>query len=328
MKRTSKKKKVSEIVEEIDNSKVSIVDNDKIKKGVAIVTAIWKRHELTGIILNYYNELKKEIPNLVLIAVGSEGDVSRKLAEDNGWNYVEASNAPLSQKWNKVFGEVVKYNVIGAIGIGSDDLLSKKVIQYILDKHNEDTLELIGFDRCWFYNVASKQLVCGDYNNIIDERFRNMTIGAGRFYSTKILRDLKYMPWGTEKVNRGLDATGSRILVNHGIKEKQIALDFGLIVDVKTRQNLNKFDIVKNPVVCDVSILDKNFKTEIDKINALPIEIEPEVIIEPSFKKPVNGEVRKYEVVRSTVWEMGKVLTLETSTAIAIAAKHKLKLIS
>ena len=155
-----------------------------------------------------------------------------------------------------------------------------------------------------------------------------MTIGAGRFYSTKILRQLRYMPWGTEKVNRGLDAAGSRILVNHGVKEKQIALDFGLIIDVKTRQNLNKLDMIKNPVNVDVSVLQNNFKNEIDRINALPIELEPEVIIEQTFTKPVNGEVRKYEVVRSTVWDVGKILTLETSTAMAIGAKHKLKLIS
>ena len=67
-----------------------------------MLTCVWKRPKLTKIILSYYSKLKKEIKNTVnleLVAVGSEGNKSRKICEGAGFHYFEHENQPMSNKW-------------------------------------------------------------------------------------------------------------------------------------------------------------------------------------------------------------------------------------
>ena len=66
-----------------------------VKPTIALITAVWKRPELTGLVLNRFKNIKFELSNkinLELIAVGSEGDVSRRLCESRGFFYVEYEN--------------------------------------------------------------------------------------------------------------------------------------------------------------------------------------------------------------------------------------------
>ena len=54
------------------------------KPTIVLITAVWKRPELTGLVLNRFKNIKVELSNkikLALITVGSEGDVSRRLCE-------------------------------------------------------------------------------------------------------------------------------------------------------------------------------------------------------------------------------------------------------
>ena len=73
------------------------------QRTVALITAVWKRHELTDLVLNRFKSIKNEIAdeiNLELIAVGSEGTASRQLCEKHGFTYIEQDNMPLNRKYN------------------------------------------------------------------------------------------------------------------------------------------------------------------------------------------------------------------------------------
>ena len=70
------------------------------KRRVTLITAVWKRHYLTGLVLNRFRNIKAELADMIdleLIAVGSEGDKSQELCENYGFAYVEYDNMPLNR---------------------------------------------------------------------------------------------------------------------------------------------------------------------------------------------------------------------------------------
>ena len=74
------------------------------KPTFVLITALWKRPELTNVVLERFKNLKIEISdkfNLELIAVGSEGSESKKLSESKGFLYIEYKNSPLNIKFNQ-----------------------------------------------------------------------------------------------------------------------------------------------------------------------------------------------------------------------------------
>ena len=141
---------------------------------LALITTIWKRPELTKIVLEYY----KQFPNLELICVGSEGEKSKQLAE--GWHYIEYKNFPVSEKHNQALKKAKELKVDGVILIGSDDLMSKEVFDFYQTlKPNENVVH--GFKDINFFDCKSGKLYYyGGYKN-------PQTIGAGRFFSKFII---------------------------------------------------------------------------------------------------------------------------------------------
>ena len=62
-----------------------------------------------------------------LLAGGSEGELSRAVAEDNGWNYIEFPNSPLGAKHNAAMEWFRDKDIDFLIHTGSDDLMNVKV---------------------------------------------------------------------------------------------------------------------------------------------------------------------------------------------------------
>ena len=77
-------------------------------KRFVVLTCLWQRHELAAIVLRFYARQRERLAadfaalgyDVDLLAVGSEGSVSRYPAEDAGWPYADRANQPLSDKWN------------------------------------------------------------------------------------------------------------------------------------------------------------------------------------------------------------------------------------
>lgn len=198
--------------------KSSYKDSDVLRIG--ILTTIWMRPELTEIVLSYYewlqNQLKGEI-DIVLVAVGSEGSESRALSEQNGFNYFEFPNLPLSSKWNYGLKQCSNYELDAVVIVGSDDLLDKQLF-YRYDQFIRMGFPFIGLRDGYFFNTNLAELLHWKgyyYSNNLSERFGE-TVGMGRCYSRELLEHINYDLWGDSKIDKGLDNFATKRLEQQG----------------------------------------------------------------------------------------------------------------
>lgn len=201
-----------------------------------IVTAIWKRHPLTKIILEYYSQLAQDGPHdITLLAVGSEGKASETLCNDAGWNYIKAPNEPLSQKFNAVFEEAKKYTPDAVMLTGSDDMAEYTIIDYYMKHYGPEENYLLGLKDIYFHCIENgKTIYFPGYGPPSPK-----TIGAGRIFSRRILDQLKWRPWGGEVLPRGLDTACTKRMERLGIGEVSMPMcnAKGIICDFKVRVN-------------------------------------------------------------------------------------------
>lgn len=207
---------------------------------IAIVTALYKRPEITQIVLSYFADLAAKSEHQIgLFCVGSEGDVSRSLAESNNWSYLEFPNFtdspahPLSQKFNALFSMTRGYDPDLLILVGSDDLVSPEIIDFYARTVGPNCEQLIGLRDLYIHSAETKETVY--FPGYPTPGDRQKTIGAGRCFSRRVLQLMDYRPWGDEKANRGLDSVSSRRMRYSGISELayKMAEMGGCAVDIK-----------------------------------------------------------------------------------------------
>lgn len=232
---------------------------------LVLMTTMYQRHYLTDYVFSYYNKLKNEIKDsveLILLVGGSEGELSRHIAQKNSFNYIEVPNFPLSNKHNVVLKECEKYDPDGVILIGSDDLISKEIIEHYIKCINEG-IDYSGFEDLYMYDTTLH------YWSGYSTHRKGEPIGAGRFYSKNLLDQLEWDLWGEKELNKGLDLLATKKMnkltyTKEIIKSSSIN---GFILDIKTEQNLtslNKYDNLKklNKYILSVMDIDLN---ELDK---------------------------------------------------------------
>src|SRR3990167_3746954 len=96
---------------------------------LAVIVPIYQRHELTNLALkNLWHQWSKY--GIDVFVVGSEGQVSKDLAENYGFNYLEFENNPLSEKLNAVLKETQEGSYDGVIVLGSDNFISDSIIEF------------------------------------------------------------------------------------------------------------------------------------------------------------------------------------------------------
>jgi hypothetical protein len=240
---------------------------------IALITTIWKRHELTEIVFKYYKEIAKKY-DLILIAAGSEGEESRKAAK--GWKYIEVDNYPLTYKHNALLSEARNYNPDGVILIGSDDLIAKEQFDLYFS-FTPDESKYIGFSSCYFYDTEEKQM----------RYFKGygQTIGAGRYFSKKVLDKCDWQLWEGEQ-NKSLDANCKRRLASLGIQEEKIT--GGCIIDIKHEANLTNIKAFDLKTVKTEIMAKKTTKKTAAKVEKLE-PVNDKILIQPKIekKKPV-----------------------------------------
>ena len=190
----------------------SVFKLDKPK--ICILTTLYLRYNLTEIVLNYYNSLKnnlKDVCDIELIACGSNDNKSMQIANENGFNYINHTNKPLTQKHNALYLEAKKYNPDFTILVGSDDFICENVIYKYLDYYN------LGIDYCGILDF--KSIDKGGYwywggytNNRIGE-----PVGGGRYFSKRLLNALNWVPWGNIKADKSLDSIANKNIIKLNI---------------------------------------------------------------------------------------------------------------
>ena len=202
---------------------------------VALITAVWKRHELTALVLNRFRNIKDELAGTIdvkLIAVGSEGDASRQLCENHGFAYVEQDNMPLNRKYNAASRLAQESNPDAVYRIDSDDWITSAAITNSLKKIDDGHLA-IGLLDLYFLDLVSFKLGrwpgYGFFNNkkrIWAWRNRGKTVGVGRCFSRKLMDELGWEIWDQEpELSKWLDTNCDERLKERGHKIKGFTME-------------------------------------------------------------------------------------------------------
>ena len=237
------------------------------KPNLVMLTCVWKRPKLTKIILSYYSKLKEDIKstvNLELVAIGSEGDKSRQLCEGAGFHYFEHENQPMSNKWQHGLKMTKKYDPDAVIIMGSDDIITKEIINFYVEKINSGYL-LVGIKDFYMYESNLKKLAhWRGYGKLNDAHRMDETIGLGRCLARPLLDKIEFDVWGGLELKRNLDGAmtnrlkeigifpvsedncpiighdGKLLRAGHvGYKLSEIG---GFAIDIKSKTNVTSFD--------------------------------------------------------------------------------------
>jgi len=210
----------------------------------AIVTTVWKRPELTSLMLRHTKQVCAHRNDILFYAVGSEQELSKNLVGSEGWVYLESPNTPLNQKWNNLI-QTLPRDIQGIFILGSDDFVAREYI----DKALSAGYDVCGSNSCYFLDVSLKAGCRFRY----DQKTR--LFGAGMFVSKKTLDLLNWTPWKGTPISSSLDR---RLMSNIHSVAKTLKMkafsDNDIIIDVKgTGVNISKFIHFRSPGnACDV----------------------------------------------------------------------------
>ena len=206
---------------------------------IVVVTALWKRPNLTRLVFKRYAAVKRDLAGVVdieFVAVGSERASSSSLAAREGWGYVEAPNRPLGAKWNAARPAVRAHDPDGMVVVGSDDWLSTPAFRFYVEGLRAG-VPLMGFRDIYFlYWQTGRTLYFGGYQH--PSRVGE-SLGLGRCLSRESLEALRWQPWWNS-LNRGLDYSMMRSLrKRHPVVKDQARIvrmaDVGACaIDIKT----------------------------------------------------------------------------------------------
>lgn len=216
------------------------------KISIGYVTATWGRPWLTEQVFRHVAAMRDMLAadmDIIPAAAGSESAQSRKLAEDNGFLYVEAPNNPLGAKWNAALALLRSVPQLdGVCVMGSDDIANEPYFRRIAALVREGH-ELLGMSGLYFLEQDSGRLL---YWRGYPPPRENDSAGAGRFIGRRILDGLDWQLW-PDTMNGGLDRAMRDSVKKGGHGEfKPVPCRDGecVVVDIKGRGGMNSFETI------------------------------------------------------------------------------------
>lgn len=203
------------------------------------ITTVWKRPEITELCLKHYQEVQARTNiDLKLIAVGSEGEHSRRLCERYGFEYIEFPNRPLIQKTQAGILAAKKYDPDAVVRLDSDDLISSNYFEALYDAMTERGYDVAGFYDMYFYDVRT----VGEMMHWVDGLKRPN--GAGMMIKRRALdvHDFRVFPKDSD-VNCGQDGVLFEYLEPEGIKIGSFLLrELGVTtISLKSKTNIWRY---------------------------------------------------------------------------------------
>lgn len=215
---------------------------------LVILTCVWKRFELSSIVLSACQEMQERMADrveLVLLAVGSEGEASRALCEDNGFAYLEYPNSPLSHKWNAGVRAARAFNPHGLVIVGSDDFITDNLLESWVEKLREG-YHFLGIRDLYVLDLSSGRLgYWGGYEHSRLMPYRaGEPIGLGRCFSRSLLEATDWNLWPPEpRLEQGLDELALKFVRQKGFEASSWLLDDlgAQAIDIKSGTNITAF---------------------------------------------------------------------------------------
>jgi len=268
---------------------------------IVILTCVWKRPELTKVVLSYYEHLKRELAgkiNLELLAVGSERDISRNLCQELGFDYLEYPNEPLSGKWEYGLNRCSDYDPDAVIIVGSDDIISQNLIEFYAGQIQEG-LVFCGLKDGYFLDMMNQKLYWWvGYGDKVDYKRVGETIGMGRCLSRTLLDKLGFSIWKGLDINRSLDRAMTARLRELGLQFSEyyncvIAQVEGKIIRIG-HCGFRMADIG----ACAIDIKFSDNITPVERYferdaNALVEQAEPWIVLEKCFPNETVKQIKE-----------------------------------
>ncbi|MCD1588718.1 hypothetical protein K7H09_22180 [Halomonas sp. IOP_14] len=227
------------------------VSDGKIE--LLILTCVWKRHELSRLFFSYYQELGKKLSpgiDIQIVAVGSEGEVSRSICEEYGVHYLEYPNQPLSDKWQAGLNYARSFDFDALVVLGSDDFICEDTFRFYSKQVSKGAL-FLGFQDCYLHDFSSQKTIYwkgyGASNEQQSQPHRvGETIGLGRVLRRELLEFMDFDLWKEMGANKSLD----------GIMKNKIIAKTGFL-PVKP---VHGFDLTTNDVNYSLGMLSYRLK--------------------------------------------------------------------
>lgn len=170
--------------------------------------------------------------SMLFPAVCVSGDEDKRICEEYAVDHITWGNKPVTQKWVQGFKYMRELNVSYVLILGSDDIMSSDLLHTEI-KQMERGIDLIGVDKIYFY--AGDGPHRGQMTSIMGRKI----LAPAKVISAKVLDKIDWLICPTDK-NWGMDAIMDKTIRPFvGIS----AVVQGMVVDVKTKINLNSFRV-------------------------------------------------------------------------------------
>lgn len=229
---------------------------------IAVITCMWKRPEVFQIFGEAWQRIKDNTTEDVeVFCVGSEGNTSRELAEMYGFKYGEYPNDHLGPKWNHAVNLSKSWNPDWLLFVGSDDIMNMDLFnEYVRRFRNAiNGPHYIGVYDWYFYDLQSKRaLYWAGYNKDVN---RGHFCGAGRAMNRQLVNSLGWQIWLNDRLHNLLDTSMDCRL--NGVAystEGFYVKDYGIGLDVKSKENMTPFALWDNTVEIKPTEVKKAFR--------------------------------------------------------------------
>ena len=205
-----------------------------MNKSVGIITVNYGRPKVLQLWLAMIKRLREDTQTYIPAVVVSEECDKAICNEYKVW-HITHPNRPVTEKFNKALEYMRGQNVDYCMITGSDDNLSTGFYNKTLQFANQG-IDYIGTTSLYFYAGD------GQYRGRLVKLESKHTLGIGKTVSKRVLDQCDWRLWDVER-NWGMDAIATRTIIKY-CKSKALVDD--MIVDVKSKVNLNSFNVWGN----------------------------------------------------------------------------------
>ncbi len=196
-----------------------------------VLTINHRRPQVLHLFLASMKRLRKDV-GIDFPVVCVSGVEDRKVCANYGVTHVVYANNPASAKWNIGMVVLQKLHLDYVIILGSDDIMSTDTLKNMMAEM-ENGWDLIGLTDIYVYDGDGKTR-----GGLIHYETTKV-LGVGKCVNKRVLDEVGWRPWHYHRPrNFGMDAIFSR---NTNPHVKTLAKVQGVIVDVKSKDSLNKF---------------------------------------------------------------------------------------
>lgn len=209
---------------------------------IAFITAMWKRPAIFELFARGIINLQKGFPEVEIqcFVAGSEGVVSKSLAERFGFVYTEFANQPLNKKFNAAALSAKEWNPDYCIFVGSDDIIAPGCFENYLNAFGQG-FRYVALNDCYFVSMGRGKLIW--WPGYKDDR----VCGLGRALNDEVMSGLHWQPYSTAPGLRTLETDMDLLLGGLSpLKIKHTAA-----FDLKSSVNINRFKMFKEAMYAD-----------------------------------------------------------------------------